>query len=74
MNLKFFFQDELAKILVKILDETGIINVGGPAKTVYDFAKKYNPKIKKMLNKKVSKYKFPLKPFMNLSKLNHILK
>ena len=74
VKINFIFHDELAKILVKILNKKGIINVGGPTKTVYDFAKKYNPKIKKMLNKKVLKYKFPLKPSMNLSKLNNMLK
>ena len=74
VKLNFIFHDELAKILVKILDKKGIINVGGPTKTVYDFAKKYNPKIKKILNNKVSKYKFPLNPSMNLSKLSNLLK
>ena len=38
VKLNFIFHDELAKILVKILDKKGIINVGGPTKTVYDFA------------------------------------
>ena len=74
VKLNFIFHEKLAKILVKILDKKGIINVGGPTKTVYDFAKKYNPKIKKILNNKVSKYKFPLNPSMNLSKLSNLLK
>ena len=74
VKLNFIFHDELAKILVKILDKKGIINVGGPTKTVYNFAKKHNPKIKKILNNKVSKYKFPLNPSMNLSKLSNLLK
>ena len=74
VKLNFIFHDELAKILVKILDKKGIINVGGPTETVYNFAKKYNPKIKKILNNKISKYKFPLNPSMNLSKLNNMLK
>tara|TARA_B100000029_G_scaffold515771_1_gene624578 strand:+ start:1592 stop:2308 length:717 start_codon:yes stop_codon:yes gene_type:complete len=74
VKLNFIFHEDLAKILVKILNKKGIINIGGPTKTVYDFAKKYNPKIKKILNKKNSSSKFPMKPFMNLSKLNKLLK
>ena len=73
VKLNFIFHDELSKILIKVLDKKGIINIGGASKTVYDFAKKYNPKIKKILNNKLLN-KFPPKPFMNLSKLNKIIK
>ena len=74
VKLNFIFHDELAKILIKIIDRKGIINVGGPTKTVYNFAKKYNPKVKKIFIKKNSLYNFPLNPFMNLSKLKKIIK
>ena len=74
VKLNFIFHDELAKILVKILDKKGIISLGGPTRTVYNFAKKYNPKVKKMFNKKNSPNTFPLKPFMNLSKLKELIK
>ena len=74
VKLNFIFHDELAKILIKIIDRKGIINVGGPTKTVYNFAKKYNPKVKKIFIKKNSLYNFPLNPFMNLSRLKKIIK
>ena len=74
VKLNFIFHDELAKILIKIIDRKGIINVGGPTKTIYNFAKKYNPKIKKIFIKKNSLYNFPLNPFMNLSRLKKIIK
>ena len=74
VKLNFIFHEDLARILVKILDKRGIINVGGPTRTVYDFAKKYNPKIKKIFNKKNSSNNFPMKPFMNLSKLKKLTK
>ncbi len=74
VKLNFLFHDELVKILIKILDKKGIINVGGPTKTVYDFAKKYNSKVKKIFIKKKSPYNFPLNPYMNLSKLKKIIK
>ena len=74
VKLNFLFHEQLAKILTKLLDKKGIINVGGPTKTVYAFAKKYNPRVKKIFVKKNSLYNFPLNPFMNLSKLNKIIK
>jgi len=74
VKLNFIFHDDLAKIFFKVIDKKGIINLGGPTKTVYDFAKKYNPKVKKIIIKKKSKYNFPLNPFMNLSKLKKIIK
>ena len=74
VKLNFIFHDELAKILVKILEKKGTINVGGPTKTVYNFAKKYNAAVKKKFIKKNSPNNFPLKSSMNLSKLNKILK
>ena len=74
VRLNFIFHDAIAKILVKILNKKGTINVGGPTKTIYNFAKKYNPKVKKIFNKKNSLNYFPPKPFMNLSKLKKIIK
>ena len=74
VKLNFIFHEAIAKILVKILNKKGIINVGGPTKTIYNFAKKYNPKVKKIFNKKNSLNYFPSKPFMNLSKLKKIIK
>ena len=74
VKLNFIFHEEIAKILVKIFDKKGIINVGGPTKTVYNFAKKYNPNVKKIYNNKNSLNNFPLNPFMNLAKLKKIIK
>ena len=74
VKLNFIFHDDLARILVKILDKKGIINIGGPSQTIYNFARRYNPKIKKIFSKKNSFKSFPLNPFMNLSKLNNCIK
>jgi len=73
VKLNFIFHSELAKMLVKILNKKGIVNLGGPTKTVYEFAKKFNPRVKKIFNKKNSSNSFPSKPFMNLSKLNKMI-
>ena len=74
VKMNFLFHEELAKILVKIIDKKGIINVGGPALTVYKFAKKYNFNVQKISVKKNSIYNYPLNPYMNLSKLKKIIK
>tara|TARA_Y100000590_G_scaffold403924_1_gene491021 strand:+ start:664 stop:1380 length:717 start_codon:yes stop_codon:yes gene_type:complete len=73
VKLNFIFHDDLSKLLIKLLNKKGIINLGGPTKTVYNFAKKYNKKVKKIYVRKNSLYNFPLKPFMNLSKLKKII-
>ena len=69
VKLNFIFHDELAKILIKIIEKNGTIHVGGPTKTVYNFAKKYNSAVKKKLRNN-----FPLNPSMDLSKLKKIIK
>ena len=74
VKMNFLFHEEQAKILVKIIDKKGIINVGGAAQTVYKFAKKYNSKVKKIFVKKNSIYNYPPNPYMNLSKLKKIIK
>lgn len=74
IKLNFIFHDELARILIKILDKKGIINVGGQTQTVYDFAKKYNPNVKKISSKNIAEYKTPSNLSMDLSKLNNLIK
>ena len=66
----FIFQEDAAKIIFKLLNKKGIINVGGPNQTIFNFAKKFNKKLKKIY----SKGEFPKRTDMNLSYLNKILK
>ena len=67
----FMFHEDLVDILPKVINEIGIINIGGKSQSVYDFAKKYNKSVKKTKLKKNSK--FPLNQTMDLSKLKKIL-
>ena len=73
-NLKtnFMFHEDLAEILPKIINETGIINIGGKSQSVYNFVKKYNKLVKKSKLNKDSK--LPLNQTMNLSRLKKYLK
>tara|TARA_B100000686_G_C16654363_1_gene897290 strand:- start:343 stop:1059 length:717 start_codon:yes stop_codon:yes gene_type:complete len=74
VKLNFIFHEDLAKILIKILNKKGIINIGGETKTVYNFARQYNSSIKKIFVKKKNKNVFPLNPYMNLSKLKRMIR
>jgi dTDP-4-dehydrorhamnose reductase len=74
VKLNFMFHDEVAKTLVKLLDKKGIINLGGPTQTVYNFAKKHNKKVKKALMKKNINEILPYNSSMNLSKLKKLIK
>ena len=68
----FMFHEDLVKILPYIINKNGILNVGGKGQSIYDFAKKFNPKLKKI--KATNKTKIPLNQSMNLSLLKKILK
>ncbi len=69
----FIYHKDLVKILLKLINKKGIINLGGPTQTVYNFAKKKNPYIKKISAKKIRGLNFPLNSSMNLKKLKKIL-
>tara|TARA_Y100000590_G_scaffold342492_1_gene391082 strand:+ start:442 stop:1158 length:717 start_codon:yes stop_codon:yes gene_type:complete len=74
VKLNFIFHEDIVKILLKLLNKKGIINVGGKTRTIYNFAKQYNTKVRKILVTKNSRFNFPLNPSMNLSKLKKIIK
>ena len=69
VKTNFMFQDEVAKIIPKILNKKGIINVGGKIQSVFSFAKKTKKNVIKSSGKKI----FPPNPSMNVSKLKKIL-
>ena len=70
IETNFIYHDDVAKIIPKILDKTGIINVGGKIQTVYAFAQESNKNIKKISGKKL----FPPKPSMSVIKINKLMK
>jgi len=70
----FMYHEDFAKNLLKLIDKKGIINVGGPAQIIYNFAKKTNHKVKPVLAKKMLGKKFPLRQSMNISKYLKIIK
>lgn len=66
VEANFMFHDEFAKNLLKLIDQKGIINVGGPTQSIFNFAKKNNKEIKNIAAKKIYGAKYPLKQSMNI--------
>jgi dTDP-4-dehydrorhamnose reductase len=66
----YMFHEDLVKILPKIIDQYGIINLGGKTRSIFNFGKISN---KKLLKTKCKDKNIPLKQTMNLKKLREIL-
>ena len=67
------YGEEAAKITLQLLDETGIINVGGRAETVYEFARRENPDVGKAFLKDVEDVAMGVDSSMDISKLKGIV-
>ena len=76
VNVKssFIYHQDVARILLKLLNKKGIINVGGKSQYIYDFAKKSNKKVKKAFLKKSVKIGMPFDSSISTKKLKKILK
>ena len=70
INANFMFHEDVVKIIPKILNKTGVLNIGGKIQSIYSFAKKNNKDVKKKSGKKL----FPKNVSMNVDKLNKIMK
>lgn len=68
----FIFNKNVAKIVPHLINEKGIINIGGKRQEIYTFAKKYNKKLSKIHYKKIKN--FPKDSSVNIEKLKKILK
>jgi len=66
----FIYHADLAKMFLRLINKKGVYNIGGPTKTIYNFAKKENIKVKKIYSKGI----FPLNQDMNLNKIKKIVK
>ena len=67
----YMFHEDMVEILPKLINEFGIINVGGKSRSIYNFGKNSNKNILQSINKDKN---LPLKQTMNLNILNQILK
>ena len=70
MIKNYIYEDKAAQIILNSIHLTGILNVGGPTQSVYDFAKQDNPDIK---SRPTEYFKpIPLNTSMNLGKMNEV--
>ena len=74
VKTSFMYHDEVAKIIFKLLNKKGIINIGGKAQHIYNFAKKDNNKVQKIYQNKRLKNKLPFDSSLNIKKLKEIIK
>ena len=70
---KFIFHEDLVLDILKIIDKRGVINIGGKSQSVYNFVKKYNPKIKKISAKKILGKEAALNVSMNIKKFRKLI-
>ncbi len=70
----FIFHEDLVLKILKIINQKGILNIGGKSQSVYSFAKNYNPKIKKLSAKKVLGKNSTLNVSMNISRFRKLAK
>ena len=68
----FMYHEDLVKILPKIINKKGILNIGGKTQSIYNFARSKHLKVKKV--KLMNSKKLPLNQGMNLNKLKNIIK
>ena len=69
----FIYHEDFIKIFKKLINKKGVINVGGPARSVYNFAKVNKMKIKRAFLKNRKKSLIPINSSMNLKKLKRYL-
>ena len=74
VKTSFIYQEDVAKILLKVINKKGILNVGGKAKFIYDFAKLDNKYVKKIYMKKKINSPLPFDSSLSIKKLNKIIK
>ena len=69
VKTSFLYHDDVCKILFKLIDQKGVINLGGKSQYIFNFAKKDKKNVKKIYLKKNSKLGMPFDSSMNLRKL-----
>ncbi len=70
----FMYQDDFKNILFRLINKKGIINIGGLSQSIYKFAKKDNPDVKKIYLKNVKDVRFPKNSSINTNKLKKIIR
>ena len=70
----YIYEDDAAKIILKLLNESGIINVGGASASAYEFALNENPDVKQIKASEIKDVKIAPNTTMDISKMKKILR
>ena len=68
------YAKDAAPLIIRLIDQTGVINLGGKSQSVYDFAKEDNPDIQRISRKEVADANIAPNTSMDISKLESLLK
>src|SRR6056300_1549527 len=74
VKTSFMYHEDVSKILFRLLNQKGILNLGGDANYIYDFVKKDKDNLKKIYLRKKDKIGIPFNSSMNISKMKKIIK
>ena len=74
VKTSFIYHEDVVPIILKVLDKKGTLNIGGKERSIFNFAKSNNKKLKKVYLKKSQKIGIPFNSSMNLRKMKFFLK
>ena len=69
----FMYNDEAAKCLLQLLDQNGVVNLGGPPKTVYEFASESCSDVQPISRLDIQNASIAPDTTMNIRKLSSLL-
>ena len=73
IKTNFMYHDEVAKLIPKIINSKGILNIGGKIQSIYDFAKLSKNNVQKAKAKKILGKKYFKNQIINIDKLKLII-
>ena len=73
MKKSLMYIDDASKVVLKLLDEEGTINVGGKSQSVYEFVKETNADIGKIYLNDIDDVNMAKDCSMNISKMKRLI-
>ena len=73
MRKSLMYIEDAAKVTLRLLEETGIINVGGKSQSVYDFVKEENPNVKPIYLSEISDVIMATDCSMDTTKMKEVI-
>tara|TARA_R110000824_G_scaffold263290_2_gene451959 strand:- start:563 stop:1273 length:711 start_codon:yes stop_codon:yes gene_type:complete len=69
----YLYMDEASKVILKLINEVGVINVGGETMSPFEFAQKDNPNLEKISLREIGDVKMGKNASMNINKMKNII-